>query len=257
MRKQALAKLDVDAVGGVREGVGAHVLQRDVEQSDHHQAGDHHEQGFVAPVGQHFVDDDLKDQRRGQTEDLHEQGGGQHMTERPAIAPEGRQEPADAERPRADASASDATRDEKRVAVGLARELLERHLACRVTDRVDEPAKPGRAAAAENKQRAVLQPDNGGRRHSPHPLGVGAGDEPRPHADHLGSANEIEFVGLAAAQRELSRKLNWIGSDSVIGRDSAQRPQPCVKRRRIAGRRSGLFHRLPSCAGRSTERGTS
>ena len=165
------------------------------------------------------------------------------MTERPAIAPEGRQEPADAERPRADAGASDATRDQKRVAVGLARELLERHLARRVTDRVDEPAEPGRAAAAENKQRAVLQPDNGRRRHSPHPLGVRAGDEPRPHADHLGSANEIEFVGLPAAQRELSRKLNRIRSNSVVGRDSAQGPQPCVKRRRVAGRRSGLFHR--------------
>src|SRR5580704_2704652 len=123
MRKQALAEFDVDAVGGVGERIGAQVLQRDVEESDYDEAGDHHEQSFVAPVGQYFVDDDLKDQRRGQTEDLNEQRRRQHMSERPAIAPEGRQEPADAERPGADAGPPDAARDKERLAAGLAREL--------------------------------------------------------------------------------------------------------------------------------------
>ena len=94
MSEQALAELDVDAVGGVRQRIGAQVLQRDVEQADDHETGDHHEQGFVTLVGQHLVDDDLEDQRRRESEDLNEQGRREHMPERSAIAPEGRQEPA-------------------------------------------------------------------------------------------------------------------------------------------------------------------
>ena len=43
MSEQALAEFDVDAVGGVRERVGAQVLQRDIEQADDDEAGDHHE----------------------------------------------------------------------------------------------------------------------------------------------------------------------------------------------------------------------
>ena len=165
------------------------------------------------------------------------------MSERPAIAPEGRQEPADAERPRADAGPSDAARDEERLAAGLARQLLERHLGRHVADRVDEPAETGRATAAEDGQRAALQPDDGRRRHSPHPLGVRAGHEPRPHADHLGGANEIEFVGLPDAERELSRELHRIRADAVVGCDSAQGAQSWVKRYCVAGRRASLFHR--------------
>src|SRR5271166_187102 len=99
------------------------------------------------------------------------------------------------------------------------------------------------AAAAEDDQRAARQPDDGRRRHSPHPIGVRAGHQPRPHADHLGGANEIEFVGPPGAQRELPRKLYRIRANPVVGRDSAQGAQPCVKRRCVAGGEGGLSHR--------------
>ena len=95
--EQTLPELDVDAIGGVGEGVGTQILQDDVEKADRHETGDHHEQGFVAFVGQHLVDDDLEDQRPDQGEDLNEQRGRQHMPERAAVAPQRRQKPADRE----------------------------------------------------------------------------------------------------------------------------------------------------------------
>ena len=113
MGEQALAEFDVDPVGGVGQRVGAQILQRDVEQADDHQAGNQHEQSLVSSVGQHLVDDDLEEQRRRQRENLNEKRRGQHMAERTAISPERRQEPADAERARADARAADPARDEQ------------------------------------------------------------------------------------------------------------------------------------------------
>ena len=121
MREQALAELDVDPVGGVRERVGAQVLQRHVEQTDRHKPADEHEQRLVTAMGQHLVDDDLEEQGRCECEDLHEQRRGQHMAERTAIAPDRRQEPAHAELAGIDARAADPARDEQRLPAGQAR----------------------------------------------------------------------------------------------------------------------------------------
>ena len=112
MGKQALTEFDVDAIGGVRQRIGAQVLQNDVEQADDHEAGDHHEQGFVTLVRQHLVDDDLEYQRRRQGENLDEKGRREHMSERPAVPPDGRQEPAHPERFRIDAGAPDPAGDQ-------------------------------------------------------------------------------------------------------------------------------------------------
>ena len=128
MREQPLAELDVDPVGGVRERIGAQVLQRHVEQADDDEAADQHEQGLVAAVGQHLVDDHLEEERRRQGEDLHEQRRREHMAERTAIAPEGGQEPAHAELARIGAGAADPARDEQRLPADLARDVLERQL---------------------------------------------------------------------------------------------------------------------------------
>ena len=196
MGEQPLAEFDVDAVGGVRQRVGAQVLQRDVEQADDHEAGDHHEQGLVALVRQHLVDDHLENQRRRQGEDLDEQRRRQHMPERSAVAPEGRQEPAHPEGLRVDAGAADPAGDQKRLPPALARKLLERDLHHRMADRIDQPAKARRDAPGVDVKRAALQPNDRRGRHFLHPLRTRAGHQPRPQADLLGGANEIEFVGL-------------------------------------------------------------
>ena len=141
MGEQTLPELDVDAIGGVGEGVGAQVLQDDVEKADRHETGDHHEQGFVAFVGQHLVDDDLEDQRPNQGENLNEQRGRQHMPERAAVAPQRRQKPADRECLRVYAGSPQLARDQESPSVRLARELVGRHLGGGVADRVNEPAE--------------------------------------------------------------------------------------------------------------------
>ncbi len=142
MREQSLAELDVDPIGGVGERIGAQVLQRRVEQTDGHKARHEHEQGLIAAVREHLVDHHLEEQRRREGENLHKQRGRQHMAERTAIAPDGGQEPADAELARIDAGAADPARDQQRLPAGQAREVFERDLLDGVADRIDQPTEP-------------------------------------------------------------------------------------------------------------------
>ena len=142
MREQALAELDVDPVCGVRQRVGAQILERHVEQSDGDEAADEHEQGLVAAMGQHLVDHDLEEQGRRERENLHEQRGRQHMAEGTAITPDRGQEPAHAELARIDAGAADLASDEKRLPAAIARKVFERRFLNGMADRIDQPAKP-------------------------------------------------------------------------------------------------------------------
>jgi hypothetical protein len=68
-------------------------------------------------------------------------------------------------------------------------------------------------------------------------------DQARPESDEPGGADEIGFIGLTSAQRQLARDLHRIGADAVIGRDAAQSAQARVERRPLAQRRRGLHHR--------------
>jgi len=58
-------------------------------------------------VGQNLVDDHLKEQRRDECKDLHEERRQKDVRQRSSIAPQGRQEPGDAERARVGAFAPD------------------------------------------------------------------------------------------------------------------------------------------------------
>ena len=149
-------------------------------------------------MGQDLVDDDLEDQRRRQGEDLNEQGRREHVAERPAVTPDGRQEPTHAERFRVDAGSADATGDKQRLSAALAGKLLERNLHRPMADRVDEPAKAGRDATRVDAKPAASEPDDRRSRHPAHPLGVCASDQTGPQANLLRGAYEIEFVGFAA-----------------------------------------------------------
>src|SRR5216683_1806063 len=59
MAEQPGAQLDVDAVGGVGQHVGAQAAQHDLEHRDHHQAEHQHVERAPALVDQHLVDHDL------------------------------------------------------------------------------------------------------------------------------------------------------------------------------------------------------
>ena len=243
MRKQPLAELDVDPIGGMRERIGAQVLERHVEQADDDEPADKHEQSLVAAMGQHLVDDHLEEQRRGQGENLHEQRRRQHMAERTAIAPDGGQEPAHAELARIDASAADPAGDEQRLPADVARDVLDRRLVGGVADRIDKAAETRRIAPAEHHQRAARRPhDRWGGQHR-QPLGSHLANQPGLESDHPGGANEVGFVGLAVTKRQFARELHRVGADAVIGRDPAQGAQARVQRRRLAHGWRSLHHR--------------
>jgi len=236
MREQALAELDVDPIGGVRQRIGAQVLQRHVEQADDDEPPDEHEQGLIAAMGQHLVDDHLEEERRRQGENLHEQRRRDHMAERAAIAPDGGQEPAHPELAWIDARAADPAGDEQRLPARLGRDVLEPPLLSRVADRIDEPAQPGGNAPGEHHERAVSHPHDrrGGQRRQA--LGGHLADQPGLEAQDPCGAHEVGFVGGAVRQRQFARELHRVGGDAVIGRDPAQGAQARVQRRRLANR---------------------
>ena len=97
MLEEPGAELDVDAVGGVREEIGAHAAENDIEEREQAKTDRQHFEGRDAAMDQHLVDDDLEEKRRQQREDLDEERGQQDLAERPAIAPDRREEPAEAE----------------------------------------------------------------------------------------------------------------------------------------------------------------
>ena len=82
------------------------------------------------------------------------------MTERTAIAPDGRQEPAHAELARIDAGAADPASDEERLAAAIARKVFERRFLDRVADRIDQPAEARRIAATEHHEGAAGHADD-------------------------------------------------------------------------------------------------
>ena len=84
MAEQPRAQLDVDAVGRVREQIGAQDAEHGLEQRDRDEADDQHVERAQRAMHQHLVDHDLEEQRRDQREELQEERGDQHLAEQAA-----------------------------------------------------------------------------------------------------------------------------------------------------------------------------
>src|SRR5262245_201197 len=95
--EQARAELDVDAVGGVREQIGAQDGQNGLENRDRQQTDDQHVQRAQGPVHQHLVDDHLEEQRRDEREQLQEERRDQHLAQEMAIFVDRAKKPGDVE----------------------------------------------------------------------------------------------------------------------------------------------------------------
>ena len=162
--EQPLPKLDVDAVGRVREGIGALVLQDDIEEPDDDDADDENDQGRVAFVAQHLVDHDLEEQGRHEREHLHEERRQQHVGERFPVAPKRGQEPAKPEGLRVEAGARDLAPDEQQFGLHVGQEVVDREDLVDAGDGVDEAQAPVRESAAEHHEAALAPFGDGGRR---------------------------------------------------------------------------------------------
>ncbi len=165
MAEQALTEFDVDPVGGVRQGIGAQILQRHVEQADDRQAADQHEQGRIAAMGQDLVDHHLEEQGRHQGENLHEESGDQHMDERLAVAPQRRREPAKAKGARIDARAEEIARDQDEGRLDFRREPVDRQFARHPRYGIDDAQQARRGLPGKQEIAAGLEPKDrrGGR----------------------------------------------------------------------------------------------
>ena len=112
-------------------------------------------------MGQHLVDDDLEEQRRDEREELHEQRGEQHMAERPPVAPDRGQEPAQPEGLRIDAGTGEAPGDEDHQRLHLVVELGLGELAGDARDGVDDAEGAGRKGGGIDDRRPGSKEEEG------------------------------------------------------------------------------------------------
>ena len=95
MAEQPGAQLDVDAVGRVREQIGAQNAQDRLEYADRDKTDDEHVEGAHAAVHEHLVDHDLEEQRRNKGKQLQEERGNKHLAKETAVFVNGAEEPGD------------------------------------------------------------------------------------------------------------------------------------------------------------------
>jgi hypothetical protein len=243
--EQPLAQLHVDAVGRMRQRIGAQILQHHVEQAENDEPGEDDIERVVALVLQHLVDDDLEKQRRHQREDLHEQRGDQHVRQRLAIAPDRRHEPLEAERARIGARSAPFARDEDGALFDPVENFVGRSLLVTARYRIDEAEAAVRGLPAENEIAAVPRLHEGGSRDLLQPFEVRDGDRPGPYADEVGGAQDVALFGLVFAQRQLAANGDGVGGNTVETGYACQRSQAIVELR--LGRLRPL---LVGCIGR-------
>ena len=97
MVEQSRAELDVDAVGGVGEQIGAQNSQNGLEHRDRHQADHQHIERAEGAMHQHLVDHHLEEQRRDQRKQLQEERSEQHLAQETAIFVNRAEKPGDVE----------------------------------------------------------------------------------------------------------------------------------------------------------------
>ena len=95
--KQARAKFDVDAVGGMREQICPQHPQHRFKNRNRHQADSQHVEGAQGAMDQNLVDDHLEEQRRDQAKQLQKERCDQHLAQQMPVFANGPHEPSDVE----------------------------------------------------------------------------------------------------------------------------------------------------------------
>ena len=222
-------QLDVDAVGGVAQRIGAQELEDRLEQAQRHHADDQHHQGRHALVDEHFIDDELEEERARKREQLHEERGDQHMREGPAVAQDRGPEPAKAEAVGIRSRPAEPPGDENDGARRESFGFVERHLLRRARDRIDEadPALVG--GDRQDGEPAVLKLHNRWIRDGAQALRVHPADHTRLQLQKIGGAEQILLLSQTSSQRQLMTELRRIRGDAVIARDESKGRKPRVR----------------------------
>ena len=229
------AELDIDAVGGVREDIGAQDGQHSLEQRNDDHTGDHHVERAETLVHQHLVDDDLEDHRRYEGEDLQEERGDHHLGEHPPVFVDRAEEPGDVEALRQVDQRTAARHLHDRAAPScLELFALEqrRPLGIRHLDQDPLGVSPG-----DEHEAAVLQLGNGRQRRLDEAF-PRQRSLTRPEPEPLGGAQHLGRADRPGT--ELVQQLGAIDGDAVVAQQQHQARQPVIGRR--GGRGGRVAH---------------
>ena len=227
MTKQPRAELDVDAVRGVREQIGAQDGQDRLEDRNRDQPDDQHVERRHAVVHEHFVDHDLEEQRRDQREQLQEERGDDDLAELMAIFVNGAEKPGDVEPPRQVDQAGPPGHQYDAAVAGLFELSLGHQVRARRTGRLDQDLVVARLAK-QQKATVALGRDGRKRRRLQALPGDGAGA--RSESEFLGTAQHLLDADRRAA--ELMPDLVRIGPDVMETQQHDQGSKPGVRLRR-------------------------
>src|SRR5208282_5379974 len=126
------------------------------------QADYDHDEGRQVFVHQNLVDDDLEEEWRDESKKLDEQGRNQNMRQRPAISPNRRKEPAEAERLGINARAAEPARDQDHLAGPKLAKFRERHVAVGLVRWKSDTDLTVRPAVPDDAELAILEGNDRG-----------------------------------------------------------------------------------------------
>lgn len=227
MPEQPAPQLDIDAVGGVRQCIGAQILEHDIEEADDGKPDDEHDQRRIAAMRQHLVDDDLEEKRRDQCEELDEQRCDQHMSEGAAVAPDRRQEPAKTECCRISARSAEAPLNQDEPSAREPQQFGGIDIAAGKIDRIDEPKAPFAGFAAEDGEGTIREAGDCRHRHRSDTAGR-RGNRPGFEADQACGSQEVVGTG-GAGDGQLTGNCPGIRRQAVIAGDGGKRRQAAVR----------------------------
>ena len=197
MVEQPRAEFDVDAVGGVREQIGAQDAHDGLEHRDRNQSDHEHVERAERAMHQHLVDDDLEEQRRDQPEQLQEERRQQDLAEQAPVFVDRAEEPADVEAA-ADVRQSGAARHQDQSAVPDRQQFVARHQhGTGIVWRLHQHFSL--AGLGNHHETAVAQACNRRQRHFGKPRPFGAAG-PRLQSEVFGAPENLRCADLVGAQ---------------------------------------------------------
>jgi hypothetical protein len=245
MAEQPGAQLDVDAVGGVGQHVGAQPTQQDLEYRDHHQAEHQHVERAPALVDQHLVDHDLGEERRDQAEELQEQRADQRLAQQAAEPHDRGDEPGEIEGAGgADQPLARGHQDELAAPAGVERRaLLDRRTVG--GEVLQQHAIVG--DARQQRERSVVHQGDGRQGGLCQALGRRA-LATRLDLQALGGAQNMVGRETLAVGRELMTQLREVGGFAQESEERDECQQAAIQRHLRRCGALGHFQWLPSPA---------
>jgi hypothetical protein len=200
-------------------------------------------------VHQHLVDDELEKDRRDEREQLHEKRRDHDVGERPPVAPNRRQKPAESERVGVGPRPAQSARDQNDFAQGKRHDILDRQLLDDAGDWIDKLGQSLGRADRHHAESPALDSDERRVGNIGEALGLDGAQDTRSQPQNVGGADDVRRIGQPPRQREMMPELRRVGGDAVIARDHCESSEAWVHR--LVRRRGLDLGRLGLCVRRA------